>query len=473
MNVLTHHGLHPDLPVVVAVFLGVALTAVASGLRRFRTAFLLAACTLLLAGAVGIGALAAVRSGGPVDGAGSSLPGIAPGTAGGGPDGGIDGFSLVLTVLGAALVLLGTAARRPWSRWSGRRGGKRNGYREPRRRGSGPESGKRFWNRRRESADTTWSPDPAAVRWTHTPLPTPRRDLDGPGHPAGPERSTGAEHSTAERSTAERSTATGQPTEPEATSAGDPTTPGTDDWRPFVEDDWRLPADAAADWALFGWGSHAAWAEAERGADDPDSAWEDAAEDPAEAGSRWDDAPAYPPPPGGSWRAREDPFFENLTARIERILGLYLNAVTPRSGHPARIDAHAPEARHFVCALTLTLDLLGGRAPAAQMDSLVAAVRETERRWDVVGTRAGLSTSGTLVSRRTGGPGVPGAHGGTTRPGAARHRIRIPPRPPTPPTQPAPPSQPAPPREDERDRRRGPARRRPGEHPPGGPYFGR
>ncbi|MEX5706945.1 hypothetical protein AB1484_01180 [Parafrankia sp. FMc6] len=171
-----------------------------------------------------------------------------------------------------------------------------------------------------------------------------------------------------------------------------------------------------------------------------------------------------------------DPFFENIAARIDRIVGLYLNAVTPRPGRPARVDLLAPDAQYFVSALTTTLNLFGGTAPADRMEPLVEAVREVERRWDaVIGTRIGPNTPDAAETARAPSaapprpaPGRPARdtkstdeHADVPRPTAAsKHRLRIPPRP-APPPRPALPLVPGGANSDG-DRRR---RRLPGEHP--------
>ncbi|WP_051105817.1 hypothetical protein [Parafrankia discariae] len=149
-----------------------------------------------------------------------------------------------------------------------------------------------------------------------------------------------------------------------------------------------------------------------------------------------------------------DPFFENIAARIDRIVGLYLNAVTPRPGRPARVDLLAPDAQYFISALTTTLDLFGGTAPADRMEPLVEAVREVERRWDaVIGIRIGPNTPDETETSR--------APAAAPRPATApRHRPRIPPRP-APPPRPVLPPVPGGANSGGDQRRR----RLPGEHP--------
>ncbi|MCK9927997.1 hypothetical protein MXD62_12570 [Frankia sp. Mgl5] len=171
-------------------------------------------------------------------------------------------------------------------------------------------------------------------------------------------------------------------------------------------------------------------------------------------------------PPGDVWKPLDNPFLENLQARIDRLAGLYLNAMMPRPGRPARVDLLAPDARYFVSALTTTLDLFDGKMSAARMEQLVEAVREVERRWDaVIGTRIGPSLPGDAeTSAEPIGPARTAQALGTEQTDAPtgerpavppRHRIRIPPRHPVRST----------PGEAENTAFRG--RRRPGEHPAG------
>ncbi|CUU58383.1 hypothetical protein Ga0074812_11915 [Parafrankia irregularis] len=468
MSVLTSSDLHPGLSVGAAV-IGVALTVFSARRRRLRAAFLLALLTLLLAGAAGVGALVAGEStatshDGNHDG-NLVLPGVPQETARPGPtDAGDHGISLIPTVAGAVLVLLGIAVHAPWPRRSDRRRGPRSDDGEPDDRRL---FRRRFRNRYRGDSELRSRPDPTAVRWTHTPLPTPRQHLDGADQGGGIRLSDLFDPDLPGTENPDPWPAGGviaaqsEPVEPSEVSDGYP----VEDWYPVDEvlenDFWCLPRrDAERPHPAAG-----RWEHAERaGSGEPAgpgepvdnqndaAAWDDMADD-------WEEeTPVFPAPPRSAWRTREDPFLENLSARIERVVRLYMSAVTPRAGQPARVDPYAPDARHFVCALTMTFDLFGGQAPAAHLDSLVAAVREVERRWDVVGTRAGLSTSGSLLSRRAAGPGMPEQDDERARPAVAKHRIRIPPRPPVPPSSGGEPD----------DSRRGPVRRRPGEHPPGG-----
>ncbi|EFC80337.1 hypothetical protein [Parafrankia sp. EUN1f] len=411
MNTLVYNGVY--LTIGLAAVLGLATALFLASLGRPRAGLLLAALTLLLVGAVSIGALLilerASTSGGGAP-APDPVPARNPRKA---PVEGLHGISLALTILGAALVLLGTAVWAIWFRRFDQRDQRRNGPRWQLRR---TPVGSRGPGRAERSG-----PDPTAARWTHTPLPSPRRHADDGA--AGDRDFLGD-------LLADRWPPDDAPSWLPAGAA--PSGEGGDFSRYDIPRDDTAGAHEATD-CDFGSAEHQA----------ADAAWEE---------------PPFAAPPRDCWQAREDPFVENLTARLERVTGLYFKAVTPQPGRSPQLDAHAPDARYFVCALIMTLDLFGGREPAGRVESLVAAVRETERRWDLVGTRAGLGALGRPASGPVAGPEIPGGHAGATRPAPRRHRIRVPSRPVPPPTP------------DNTDGggepRPAPRRRQPGEHPP-------
>ncbi len=93
--------------------------------------------------------------------------------------------------------------------------------------------------------------------------------------------------------------------------------------------------------------------------------------------------------------------FEPLADRMSCLLRVFLAAAVPRPDRPARLDLRAPATTWFVDAFTAASDLLVGLSQADHPETLAAAVREAERRWELIDAWS------RETAESTGGPPTP------------------------------------------------------------------